>query len=224
MAAASVPRHATLSYLWRLVMLVGGLLVFGYGITMTLGSGLGLGPWDVLHQGVSLHLPLSFGQASIATGAVVILIGLGLQVRPGIATICNMGLVGLFIDFVVANGLLIDVRGGPLVARVALDLAGIAVMGLGSALYIKAAMGAGPRDGLMLVLSRLSGQRVALVRAALETAVLVLGFVLGGTVGIGTVLFAVGIGPAVDLSFQLMGVPNPAKSRQAKDPRPAVLE
>jgi uncharacterized membrane protein YczE len=202
-------------------MLVVGLLVFGYGITMTLGSGMGLGPWDVLHQGVSLHTPLSFGQASVITGVVVILIGLCLRVRPGVATVCNMGLVGLFIDFVLANGLMIDVRGGPLVARIALDLAGIAVLGLGSALYIKAAMGAGPRDGLMLALSRISGQRVALVRAALETSVLALGFVLGGTVGIGTVLFAVGIGPAVDWSFQLMGVPNPARAHAANEPAPA---
>ncbi len=203
-----------IGYLARLALLVWGLFVFAYGITMTLGSGLGLGPWDVLHQGLSLHTPLTLGQSSILVGGLLILTGFLLRERPGVATVFNMVLVGGFVDLILAYGLALDARHEPFLVRLALDLGGIAVVGIGSALYIKAAMGAGPRDALMLALSRMSGRRVALVRAVLETAALAIGFALGGTAGIGTLLFALGVGPAVELSFRATRVPNPAHQRR----------
>ncbi len=193
----------------RLALLVAGLFLFAYGITMTLGSGLGLSPWDALHQGLSRHTPLSFGQASIAVGGVIILGSALLRVRPGLGTVCNMVLIGACIDLLAAMHLTLDARQAPVLLRIALHLAGVAVVGLGSALYLKAALGAGPRDSLMLALSRLLGVRVGIVRALIESSALALGFLLGGTIGVGTLLFALGIGPAVDLAFRLLRVSSP---------------
>ena len=204
------------AYAGRLATLMLGLFVFSFGITMTLGSGLGLSPWDVLHQGLSRHTSLTFGQAGIVVSALVILASLLVRLLPGVATVCNMLFVGLFIDAILASPFALDARRGSLVERALLDLGGIAVVGLGSALYIKAALGAGPRDSLMLALSRMSGLRVGLVRAAIESSALAIGFLLGGTAGIGTVLFALGAGPAVELSFRLIRVPSPnARRREA---------
>jgi uncharacterized membrane protein YczE len=208
------------SYAGRLGILMLGLFVFSYGLTMTLGSGLGLGPWDVLHQGLSFHTPLTLGQAGIVVSALVILASLLVRIKPGVATVANMLFVGLFIDGIIASPFWIDVRHASLLERALVDLCGIAIVGLGSALYIKAALGAGPRDSLMLALSRMTGLRVGLVRALIETSALAGGFVLGGTAGIGTVLFALGVGPTVELSFRLIGVPSPNTRRRAPDPRP----
>jgi uncharacterized membrane protein YczE len=207
-----------LSFGWRLVLLMVGIFVFSYGLTMTLGSGLGLGPWDVLHQGLTFHTSLTFGQAGIVVGAVVVLASLLLRIKPGIGTIANMVGTGLFVDAIIASPLMLDARERSLPEQVLLDLGGIAVLGLGSALYIKAALGGGPRDSLMLGLSRATGLRVGLVRALIETSALAVGFLLGGTAGVGTVLFALGIGPAVDVSFRLIGVPDPSDRRPAPGP------
>src|SRR5437762_14196433 len=111
-------------YLGRLVTLMVGLFVFSYGLTMTLGSGLGLGPWDVLHQGLSRHSSLTFGQAGIAVSAVVILASFLIRIRPGVATICNMLFVGMFIDAILASPFAIDVRQGSLIERALVDLGG----------------------------------------------------------------------------------------------------
>ena len=191
---------------WRLVVLVGGLFVFALGIVLTVRSGLGLGPWDVLHQGLSRRLGVSFGLASIGVGLVVLLVAWALGARPGFGTVANFILVGSFIDLIDWLGFVPAMGNQPWLLRFAIDALGVAVVGIGSALYIKAAFGAGPRDGLMLTLSRRVGGRVAAVRAAIELTVLAIGFLLGGTAGLGTLVFALGIGPAVGLAFRLFGV------------------
>lgn len=190
----------------RLGLLVGGLFLFALGIVLTLQSGLGLGPWDVLHQGLSKRLPLTFGQSGILVGAVLLTLVVLLHERPGLGTIANIVLIGLFIDLILWTGLVVDLADAALVTRVLMDIIGVVSVGLGSALYIKAGLGAGPRDSLMLALHRITGRRIGLVRTGIELSVLLLGWALGGTVGVGTAIFALGIGPAVELGFKLFGV------------------
>lgn len=188
----------------RSVALVAGLALFALGIVLQLESGLGLGPWDVLNQGVSEHTPLSFGQANIAIAFVVLAVAFALGARIGPGTLANAVLIGLFVDAMLATDAIASLAEQPLGVRVALLVGGILVVGLGSGLYIGAAFGAGPRDSLMLVSAKRLHVRIGIVRGGLEIAVAVVGLALGGTVGIGTVLFAFGIGPAVELSFNLL--------------------
>ncbi len=195
-----------LRYAGRLAVLVAGLFCFALGIVLTLKSRLGLGPWDVFHQGLAGRLGLTFGLASIGVGFAVLLLAWALGTRPGVATVLNMVLVGAFIDLIDFLGFVPDLAGQPFLARLAMDVGGVAVVGVGTAYYIKANLGAGPRDGLMLGLARRAGGRVALVRAAIELTVLAIGFLLGGTAGLGTLVFALGIGPAVAVAFRVFRV------------------
>jgi len=201
----SMPRP--LHYAGRVAVVALGLFVFALGVTLNLRSGLGLGPWDVLHQGISRRTPLTFGQASVATGALVIAAGLLLRVRPGVGTVMNMALVGLFVDRILGARLIPPVAPYGPVAQLLVDALGVLLVGLGSGLYMRGGLGAGPRDGLMLGLHRLTGRRIALTRTALEAIVAATGFLLGGTLGLGTLVFALGVGPAVELGFRLCGVP-----------------
>jgi uncharacterized membrane protein YczE len=188
----------------RAVWLVTGLFLCALGILAFLESKLGLPPWDVLHQGIAKHTPLSFGFANEAVAVVVLFLAWRLGARPGPGTVANAALIGLFVAVVQPVGFVEHLAGWPLGARAALLAAGLVLFGVGSAFYIGAALGAGPRDSLMLVGSLRTGARIGLVRAALEAGVLVVGFFLGGRVGIGTVAFAVLIGPAVEGSFWLV--------------------
>ena len=198
--ARHIPRLSDLG------LLVGGLFIFALGIVLTLRSGLGLGPWDVLHDGLDLRLPITFGQAGILVGAVLLGANLLLGERPGIGTVANAILIGLFIDGILWTGAVPDLAGRGALAQLPMDLVGVAAVGVGSALYIKAGLGAGPRDGLMLVLTRRTGRRVGMVRTGIELAALLAGWALGGAVGLGTAVFALGIGPAVQTAFQVFNV------------------
>jgi uncharacterized membrane protein YczE len=169
-----------------------------------LESKLGLSPWDVLNQGLAKHSPLTFGLANIAVGLVVLVVAWVLGAPPGLGTVANAVLIGLFIEALTRIGPVESLADAPLAARAALLPVGIALMGVGSAFYIGANYGAGPRDSLMLVLARRTRRRIGLVRAGLEASALVVGFALGGTVGIGTLAFALSIGPAVEASFGLL--------------------
>ena len=191
--------------------------MFALGTVMTLRSNIGLSPWDVLADGIRLHTPLSFGGAVIAIGAILIVASLVGGVKPGIGTIANMLLIGVFTDLMLATDVGAGLMDGSLVWRVLLDLGGIAIIGLGSALYIGAELGAGPRDSLMVLLSRKAKLRIGIARAVIEGTALVGGFVLGGTAGVGTALFALGIGPAVDVSFRLFGME--VRPKVPADPR-----
>jgi len=180
--------------------------MFALGTVMTLRSNIGLSPWDVLADGIRLRTPLTFGMAVIAIGAILIVASAFGGVRPGIGTVANMLFIGLFADLRLAADIGVGLMEGPLVWRVALDLGGIATIGLGSALYIGAELGTGPRDSLMVLLARRAKLRIGVARAIIEGTALLAGIALGGTAGVGTALFAIGIGPAVDIAFGMFGM------------------
>jgi uncharacterized membrane protein YczE len=188
----------------RSAWLVSGLLLCACGIVAFLESRLGLPPWDVLHQGIAKHTPLSFGLANEVVAVVILFLAWRLGSRPGLGTIANAVLIGLFVVLIQPLSVVQHLAGWPLPARIVLLTAGLAFFGVGSAFYIGAALGAGPRDSLMLVGALRSGVRIGAVRAALEGTALVAGVVLGGTVGVGTLVFALLIGPAVEGSFWLV--------------------
>ena len=185
----------------RTASLVFGLFLFAFGIVLLLESELGLSPWDVLSQGLSEQTPLSFGTASIAIGLTVLVLAWRLGARIGVGTVANAVLIGLFIEGLVRVEAVADLSESSLATRVVLMLAGISVIGLGSGFYMGAAMGAGPRDSLMLVLSRRTGVRIGAARTVLEIGATAAGWALGGTVGIGTLAFAFLVGPSVELAF-----------------------
>jgi uncharacterized protein len=191
-------------YVARSVSLGLGVFVFALGIVLILESKLGLSPWDVLNQGLAKHTPLSFGMANVAVALVVLFLGWSLGGRPGVGTVANALLVGSFIQGLTALDAVTGLAHDGLAVRIPLLVLGIVLIGPGSAFYIGADFGAGPRDTLMLVGAQRSGRRVGLVRAVLEICALAIGIVLGGTFGAGTVLFALGVGPIVEASFALL--------------------
>ncbi len=188
----------------RLFLLVFGLFMFAAGIVAMLESGLGLSPWDVLHQGLAEHTALSFGQANIAVGIVVVVAAWRLGARIGVGTLANAVLVGVFVDQLTALGPVDALSDSSLGIRIGLLVAGLVLMGVGTGFYLGADLGAGPRDSLMVVGARRTPFRIGVVRATIEVAALAVGIALGGTFGVGTVAFALGIGPAVEGSFWLL--------------------
>jgi uncharacterized membrane protein YczE len=187
----------------RWLILLVGLAVFGSGLALIVRADLGLGPWDVLHQGVARHTGVPIGTASIPIGMLILLAWLPLGERPGWGTLLNVVMVGLVLDGV----LLLLPQVDNIAARGVLLIAGIIVTGIGSGLYLSAQIGAGPRDGLMLGLARKTGWSIRLVRTLIEVAALVVGWLLGGTVGIGTLAFAFGIGPIVQVALRMFERP-----------------
>ncbi len=191
----------------RVALLMSGLFCYGLAIALTVQAGLGLGSWDVLHKGLSLHTPLTFGQAGQVTGVAIILVSLLLGIKPGIGTLANMYFIGFWIDVLLGAKFIPEAASvGGLPAQLGLLIAGILILGLGSGLYIKAGLGAGPRDSFMLALVKRTGWRVSICRAIMEVTVCTIGFFMGGTVGVGTLIFAFGVGPAVELGFRICRV------------------
>jgi uncharacterized protein len=188
----------------RLGFLVVGLFLFSCAIVCFLEARLGLAPWDVLHQGIARHTPLSFGAANEVVGVFVLALAWALGARVGIGTVANALLIGLFVVALQPLHVVHELSREPLAWRAVTLVAGLALFGIGSALYIGAGLGAGPRDSLMLVGAKRTGFRLGLVRAAIELFVLACGYLMGGHVGVGTVLFAALIGPAVEASFWLL--------------------
>jgi uncharacterized membrane protein YczE len=187
----------------RLVQLAVGLALYGVSMGMMVRSELGLDPWDVFHYGIAQHLPVSFGTVTIIVGVAVLLLWIPLRQWPGLGTVANVIVIGLATDATLA---LLDVP-DLLAARVALLVGGIVLNGLAGALYIGSQFGPGPRDGLMTGLVRRTGRSFRLVRTSIEVTVLVVGWLLGGVVGLGTVLYAVLIGPVVQLFLPIFTVP-----------------
>ncbi|HLY33946.1 MAG TPA: hypothetical protein VKQ07_05395 [Jatrophihabitantaceae bacterium] len=192
----------------RLPQLLVGLVLYGLSGALLVRGRLGLDPWDVLHQGIAGHAGLAIGTVVIIVGAAVLLFWIPLRQRPGIGTICNAVLIGL------AMNAALDVlpRVSALPWRVADMAGGVLLCGVATGMYIGANLGPGPRDGLMTGLARRTGRSIRLTRTALEVSVLVTGWALGGTVGIGTVAFAVSIGPLVQVFLPLF-------DRDARDGR-----
>ncbi|MGA5520260.1 membrane protein YczE [Streptomyces pseudogriseolus] len=189
----------------RLFQLYAGLALYGASSALLVRSGLGLEPWNVLHQGLSERTGLSMGVVLTVLGAAILLLWIPLRQRPGLGTISNVLVIGVAMDATLA--VVPDAHG--LAVRVALMAAGIVLNGAATGLYIAARFGPGPRDGLMTGLNRRTGLSVRLVRTAIEITVVVTGFVLGGTAGVGTVLYAVAIGPLAQLFLRVFAVPVP---------------
>jgi uncharacterized membrane protein YczE len=189
------------------------------GIGLMVRADLGLGPWDVLHQGVADRTGITIGVVTILTGMVVLLLWIPLRERPGLGTILNVLLIGLVVDgtleFVDAPDAMWQ--------RIALLVVGVYLFGPGSGWYIGAGLGPGPRDGLMTGIAR-RGHSVRVVRTGIELVVLVIGAALGGSVGIGTVLFALTVGPNVHWHLDRMMLPEPRPRSSALDEPPGYLE
>ncbi|MFJ4688532.1 YitT family protein [Streptomyces sp. NPDC088789] len=206
------PRGATLSSPTserrlprRLVQLYAGLALYGASSALLVEAGLGLEPWNVLHQGLAELTGLTIGVVSIVIGAVVLLLWIPLRQRPGLGTVSNVFVVGVVMDATLA----VLPGAHSLAVRIPLMVAGIVLNGVATGLYIAARFGPGPRDGLMTGLHRRTGRSLRLIRTAIEVAVVVTGFALGGTIGVGTLLYAVSIGPLAQLSLRFFAVPAP---------------
>ncbi|MEV7870297.1 hypothetical protein AB0P17_30335 [Streptomyces sp. NPDC088124] len=196
--------------------------MYGASAALLVRGGLGLEPWGVLHQGLAELTGLSMGVVAIAVGAVVLLLWIPIRQRPGLGTVSNVFAVGLAIDATLA---LVPAAHG-LPARIALLVAGIVLNGVATGLYIAARFGPGPRDGLMTGLHRLTGRSVRLVRTAIEVAVVATGFALGGSVGIGTVAYALAIGPLAQFFLRVFAIPAADNGRTvvaAGSPEGAIL-
>jgi uncharacterized membrane protein YczE len=186
----------------RLAQLYIGLLLYGLAAALQVRSGLGLDPWDVFHQGLSGHIGLAIGTVVIVVGVAVLLLWIPLRQWPGLGTISNAILIGLSMNW----SLELLPHGGPLAGRIAEMVTGIGLCGVATGMYIGAAFGPGPRDGLMTGLARRTGKSIRLVRTGLEVTVLAAGWILGGTVGIGTVLYAASIGPLAQIFLPIFEV------------------
>lgn len=186
--------HTTAQLRRRLPRLLLGLMLCGWGIAAMVAADLGLGPWDVLHQGLSRRSGIPIGTTGILVGLLVLGLWAPLRERPGLGTVLNVVVIGVVIDLT----LLVLATPAALWLRWVMMLSGPVLFAIGSGFYIGAGLGPGPRDGVMTGLARL-GIPVGLARAAIELTVLVAGWLLGGTVGAGTVAFALGIGPLVHL-------------------------
>ena len=198
----------------RLVQLYAGLALYGFGIALQVSSGLGNDPWDVFHQGLSRRFGLTIGVWIIIAGVVVMLAWIPMRQRPGIGTISNVALIGVFAD------LFLWLLPAPdaLAARSAYLVIGVLAGGVATGCYIGAGLGPGPRDGLMTGIAA-RGHSIRVVRTGIELTVLAAGWLLGGTVGIGTVLYAVAIGPLTHVFLPMLTIsPRPALPHAAPEP------
>ncbi|MFD3375876.1 MULTISPECIES: YitT family protein [unclassified Streptomyces] len=207
----------------RLLQLYVGLALYGASSALLVEAGLGLEPWGVLHQGLAELTGLTIGVVSIIVGAVVLLLWIPMRQRPGLGTVSNVFVVGIAMDGTLA--LVPDAHA--LGIRVPLLVAGILLNGVATGLYIAARFGPGPRDGLMTGLHERTGRSIRLMRTAIEVAVVATGFVLGGTVGVGTVLYALAIGPLAQLFLRVFAVPSASSGGStvvaAGQPEQAIL-
>jgi uncharacterized membrane protein YczE len=186
----------------RLVQLCAGLILYGLSIALMLRADLGLAPWDVLQEGLSEHTGLSFGSIIIIVGAVLLLLWIPLRQRPGIGTISNIVLIGLAAD----TFLWLLPKSSSLLLSSTMLLTGVALNGVATGAYIGSGLGPGPRDGLMTGIVGRTGWPIRTVRTSIELTVLGIGWLLGGSVGLGTVTYAVAIGPIIHIMLPLMAV------------------
>ncbi|MDX2762971.1 membrane protein YczE [Streptomyces europaeiscabiei] len=192
----------------RLTQLYTGLALYGASSALLVQAGLGLEPWNVLHQGLAELTGLTIGVVSIIVGAMVLLLWIPLRQRPGLGTVSNVFVVGIAMDATLA----LVPEAHTMAVRIPLLVGGIVLNGVATGLYIAARFGPGPRDGLMTGLHRRTGRSVRLMRTAVEVAVLATGFALGGTVGVGTLLYALSIGPLAQLFLRMFALPSESGS------------
>lgn len=204
----------------RVVQLIFGLFLYGVSMAIMLRASLGIEPWGVLAQGITRHLPFSYGEITIAVSVVVLLIWIPLRQWPGLGTVCNAFLIGIFVDLTLA------VLPAPdaLPVRIVAVAGGIVLNGLAGAIYIGAQLGPGPRDGLMTGLVARTGKPVWIVRTSIEVVVVIIGFLLGGDLWIGTLGYALAIGPLVQFFLPLVAVRLPVSSGGVGDEVTAVTD
>lgn len=209
----------------RLVQLYTGLTLYGVSMGLMLRAELGLEPWSVLNQGISRHTGLSIGTVTIVSGALILLLWIPLRQRPGLGTVSNVVILGLVMDATLAWVPELDSLG----ARIPLLAGAVLLNGAATGLYIAADFGPGPRDGLMTGLHRRTGRPVRLVRTCIEVTVLAAGFALGGSVGVGTVAYALAIGPLAQFFLRRFAIrdarakPSPVVARGGASPERAIL-
>ncbi|WP_434740983.1 YczE/YyaS/YitT family protein [Micromonospora sp. SH-82] len=205
----------------RFTQLYLGLALYGTSMAMMLRSDLGLNPWDVFHQGLSRLTGVSIGVATIVTGIAVLLLWIPLRLRPGLGTVSNVLVIGVVVDLV----LTVLPTPGNLPGRIALLVAGIVGNGVATGLYIGARFGPGPRDGLMTgYVARHPGRSLRLVRTVIEGTALAVGWLLGGTVGLGTVAYALAIGPLAQVFIPMFTVALPAAPEPPRRPEPTLAD
>lgn len=195
----------------RLVQLYTGLVLYGVSMGLMLRADLGLEPWSVLNQGISRHTGLSIGTVTVVFGALILLLWVPLRQRPGLGTVSNVVILGVVMDLTLARVPELSSLG----ARIPLLAFAVVLNGAATGLYIAARFGPGPRDGLMTGLHLRTGRPVRLVRTCIEVTVLAAGFLLGGSIGVGTVLYALVIGPLAQFFLRRFAIsgPTPAPSR-----------
>jgi uncharacterized membrane protein YczE len=187
----------------RLVTLLAGLFVYGLGVALTVHAGIGIAPWDVLAQGISIQTGLSFGVATVAVSIIVLICWIPLKVKPGFATVANALLVGLFADFWLM--ILPDLTA--YWQQLAVFMLGVVVVAIATGLYISSRLGSGPRDGLMQGTANALDKPFWIVRTAFEGSVLTIGWLMGGQVREGTLIFALTIGYLVQVSLKTFKIP-----------------
>lgn len=206
----------------RGTLLMLGLIGYGFSMGVMVRAGLGLDPWDVFHQGLTRHMPITIGTASAAVGVVVLLAWIPLRNRPGVGTVANIIVIAVAVDATLA--VLPEPSAMPV--RIAMMVGAVVLNAISTVLYIGAGLGPGPRDGLMTGLVARTGLSIRLVRTCIEATVLAVGWVLGGTVGVGTVVYAFGIGPLVQfflritprrLLFHDFGSPGTGRDRSRRE-------
>ena len=178
-----------------------GLFLYAVGIVMTINANLGLGPWDVFHQGLSKTIGITMGQASISMGIIIVVMNYFVGEKLGWGTLCNMLFIGIFMDILMLNDLIPIYENT--ILQIIMMLGGMFVIGLASYFYIGAGLGSGPRDGLMVLLTKKTGKSVRFIRNCIEITVLIAGYFLGGFVGVGTIVIALGMGYFVQFAFKL---------------------
>ncbi len=202
-------------WLWRFVQLQAGLFVFAVSVTLMLEARVGLDPWSAVHEGLVFQTQLSFGRVVQGVGTLLIAFSWAvLRIRPGVGTVCNMLFIGAWIDLIRHQGW-VPVWEAPGLLAYGQFLLGILVNGFATALYIGARLGAGPRDAFVLGMSAQLGKSVRATRVALEVTLLATAFLIGGTIGWGTLIFALLMGPVMQTSLRLMRVsshPRPAEA------------
>ncbi|WP_235748524.1 membrane protein YczE [Nocardia coffeae] len=202
----------------RLLALYTGLWMYGFSMAVMIRAGLGLDPWDVFHQGVARHLPISFGTVTALTGVAVLLAWIPLRQRPGLGTVSNVVVIAVSVD----NALHWLPHPHLLAVQITTMIAAVALNAVATVLYIGAGMGPGPRDGLMTGLVARTGWSVWPIRTGIEATVLATGWLLGGSVGVGTVVYAFGIGPLIHLLIPLArrGLPGFPVPQREPTPEP----
>lgn len=201
MTVNSLQKNEWLVLLKKLPSLFFGFILYSLGILLMRDAGLGMNPWGVFHIGLTYHTPFTLGQVTQVMGLIILTVSMALKVIPGLGSICNMIFIGMFVDII--DGLGIISTPQTFIGKLSMLLVGIFISGWATYFYLRVRLGAGPRDGLMEGLVKKTEKPVWMIRGGIEVAVLIIGYFLGGLVGIGTLIAATTIGLSVQLAFKL---------------------